>query len=79
MLRHVTFAAIRDAALLAGGMALLGYETLVSTEPRVVLLTIAAVMMGLPATFAADRWFVPRAPQPPSVTPAPPSDQEPTA
>lgn len=52
------FSQIRDGLLLAGGLLLLGHETLVASEPRLILITISAGMIGLPATMVADRKLV---------------------
>lgn len=67
------FPAIRDVILLIAGLALLGHETLVVTEPRYLLIGIAAAMIGLPATLLADRQFVTSG----SSTPADPPPAEP--
>lgn len=53
-MRMPTGAAIRDAILLVAGLALLGHETLVAVEPRIVLVTIAAAMLGLPIPLRID-------------------------
>jgi hypothetical protein len=53
----LTFPMIRDIVSFIAGLGLLTYETLVPTEPRVILIGIAAAMIGLPATFFADRRF----------------------
>ena len=84
MLLRVKFAQVRDAALLIGGLTLLGYETLGVPEPRIALVTLAAVMMGLPATFIADRWFVggalpPASPPDPTDPPSSTTGTGPTA
>lgn len=55
---RLKFAQIRDVVLLIGGLLLLCHETLVVAEPRYLLIGIAAAMIGLPATFLADRRFV---------------------
>ena len=70
---RLKFAQIRDVLLLAGGLSLLGYETLGAAEPRWILVTIAAAMMGLPGALVADRLLVDRSPQQqPGPDPAPP-------
>ena len=46
---------IRDVVLLIAGLALLAHETIVAPEPRIALLTLAAAMLGLPATLRLDR------------------------
>lgn len=65
-MRGLKFGPIRDAVLFVSGLTLLGYETLGVAEPRIVLITIAAAMIGLPATFLADRRFVGSPPEPPT-------------
>lgn len=70
------FQAVRDVVLLLAGLALLGHETLVVAEPRYLLIGIAAAMIGLPATFLADRKFVTSTPSPPPVEPPPPPAAE---
>lgn len=80
MLRRLKFAGVRDVILLIGGLALLGHETLVVAEPRYLLIGVAAAMIGLPATFLADRRFVtsaPSDPTSPAPTPLPPGDAPP--
>jgi hypothetical protein len=88
MFRKLTFAQVRDVLLLLCGLALLGHETLVAAEPRWILIGIAGGMIGLPATFLADRRFVSStpagqpAPEPtptPEVPPAGPEQQGPAA
>lgn len=72
---RLKFGPLRDAILLIAGLALLTYETLGQAEPRVVLITIAAAMIGLPATFFADRKFVTTT----SPDPTPPPELPPPA
>ncbi|GEL20852.1 hypothetical protein [Pseudonocardia asaccharolytica] len=71
--------AIRDAVLLIGGLALLGYETVIAAEPRIAILTIAAAMIGLPATVLADRKLISRntTPSESDPSPGPPSGRPP--
>lgn len=72
---RLKFPAVRDVVLLITGLLLLGHETLVVAEPRYLLIGIAAAMIGLPATFLADRRFVtsaPSTPDPPAVEPPQP-------
>jgi hypothetical protein len=78
---RLKFQAVRDVVLLLAGLALLGHETLVVAEPRYLLIGIAAAMIGLPATFLADRRFVTSTPsQPPAEPPPlPPAEQDPAA
>lgn len=64
-LKWPRFHQVRDAALLVGGLALLAHETVLAPEPRIALITIAAGMIGLPATFLADRRFGGSTPSPP--------------
>jgi hypothetical protein len=63
-MRKLKFASVRDIVLLILGLALLGHETVIASEPRVALLTIAAAMIGLPATLLADRRFTSSSPAP---------------
>ncbi len=70
-LTGATFAQVRDVLLLLAGLALLGHETLVAAEPRWALIGIAAGMIGLPATFLADRRFVSSTPTEPLPEPTP--------
>lgn len=49
------FPALRDLALLLGGLALLWHETVVATDPRLPLLAVAIGMLGLPASLLVDR------------------------
>jgi hypothetical protein len=76
-MRGLKFGPARDVVLLVCGLSLLGYETLGVAEPRIVLITIAAAMIGLPATFLADRRFTGEPPTStpslPPPTPAPPA------
>lgn len=58
----------RDLALVLGGLLLLAYETVVVESPRVLLVTVAVAMLGLPATLLVDRSFPTR---------KPPADKEP--
>lgn len=51
----LTFPTVRDVVLLLGGLAILAHEVFAAGGPRTELLTIAAGMIGLPATFLADR------------------------
>lgn len=67
------FGPVRDIVLLISGLALLGHETLLVPEPRGLLITVAAAMIGLPATFFADRKFVGSSPS----SPTPPEQQPP--
>ncbi len=69
----VTFARARDIVLLLAGLALLGHETLLVAEPRYLLIAIAAAMIGLPATFLADRRFTSSPPTPTPADPSPPA------
>lgn len=55
---RLKFGPTRDAVLLVTGLLLLGHETLFVGEPRAILIGIAAAMIGLPATFFADRRFL---------------------
>ena len=48
---------VREAILFAAGLLLAGYETVAVPEPRVLILGMAAAMLGLPATLALDRSF----------------------
>ncbi|MDL5159393.1 hypothetical protein [Actinomycetospora termitidis] len=48
----------RDVAMLLGGLGLSFYETVISPEPREVILALAALMLGLPASLISDRAFV---------------------
>lgn len=48
-------ATVRDVVLLIAGLLLLAHETIVAPEPRLALLTLAAAMLGLPATLRLDR------------------------
>ncbi len=59
------FSTVRDIVLLILGLALLGHETVIATEPRTALIAIAAAMIGLPATLLADRRFTGSSPPPP--------------
>lgn len=59
------FRLIRDAILLLSGLGLLAYETMVSPEPRLAIIGVAAAMLGLPGTLITDRLFhQAREPQP---------------
>ncbi len=73
-MRVLKFGPVRDVVLLISGLTMLGYETLAPTEPRIVLITVAAAMIGLPATFLADRRFVG---SPPPDPPPPTGDRAP--
>jgi hypothetical protein len=55
---RLKFGPTRDAVLLISGLLLLAHETLLVDEPRAILIGIAAAMIGLPATFFADRKFL---------------------
>lgn len=63
---RLRFGPTRDAILFVSGLALLGYETLGSPEPRALLIAIAAAMIGLPATLFTDRRFIGPPPEPPT-------------
>lgn len=71
-LKPPTFPAARDMVLLVLGLVLLGHETLAVPEPRVVLITVAVGMIGLPATLLADRRFVSSSPSPSESSPPEP-------
>lgn len=66
-MQRLKFGPLRDVVLLLGGLAILGHEMVIVVEPRIALLTLAAGMIGLPATFFADRKF-----QLPGIPPAEP-------
>jgi hypothetical protein len=70
-MKHPTWAAFRDTVLLVGGLALLTHESLIVPEPRIVLITIASAMIGLPATLRLDQ--VVRTLSGPSDKPTPPA------
>lgn len=55
---RLKFGPIRDVILLITGLGILGHETLAVAEPRYLLIMVAGAMIGLPATFFADRKFV---------------------
>lgn len=79
---RLKFQPVRDVVLLVAGLLLLGHETLLVAEPRYLLIGIAAAMIGLPATFLADRKFVTSAPSqtpPAEPPPPPPIEQDPAA
>jgi len=75
-MRRLKAAGVRDFTLFVSGLTLIGYETLAPPEPRWLLITIAAAMMGLPATFVADRWLVDRTPPPQPEAPADPAPSD---
>lgn len=76
---RLKFQPVRDVVLLIAGLLLLGHETLVVAEPRYLLIGIAAAMIGLPATFLADRRFVGSTQSPPAPPPLPPAEKDPAA
>jgi hypothetical protein len=76
MMKPPTWAAFRDTVLLVGGLALLAHETLIVPEPRVVLLTIAAAMIGLPATLRLDQAVRSLSGQPDKATPSTPPSSD---
>lgn len=49
------FRLIRDVVLLIAGLCLLGYETFIVVEPRLVIIGVAVAMLGLPGTLVTDR------------------------
>ncbi len=57
-LTAATWSVIQGAIMFFGGLSLLFYETVVSPEPRLIIITIAGGMIGLPATIIADRTMV---------------------
>lgn len=76
-MQRLKFGPIRDAVLLLGGLAVLAHEMVVVAEPRIALLTLAAGMIGLPATFLADRKF--QLPGVPSTQPPDPTSERSTS
>lgn len=62
---------VRDGVLLVAGLALLWWEVMVLPEPRPLIVTLAAGMIGLPATLITGRTLL-GGPAPPPRTP--PSD-----
>jgi hypothetical protein len=72
-MKRPTPAAARDFVLFLAGLVLLAYETVAVPEPRWLLITIAAAMMGLPGALVADRLFLGRAPHPSPEAPAEPT------
>jgi hypothetical protein len=75
---RLKFGPVRDVVLLLCGLGILGHEMVVVAEPRIALLTLAAGMIGLPATFLADRKFTLPGGTPPPTDPAaaPPSSTD---
>lgn len=70
------FRVFRDVVTFLAGLALAGYEVLTAVgEPSLIVLGLAATMMGLPGTLGVDRLLNRGEPTPPK-TPAP-QDEEP--
>ncbi len=65
-LTAATWSVIQGAIMFFGGLSLLFYETVVSAEPRLIIITVAGGMIGLPATIIADRTLVRRSKDDPS-------------
>jgi hypothetical protein len=70
------FPALRDLALLLGGLALLWHETAVVLEPRLPLLAVAIGMLGLPASLLVDRKLGRSASSPSALAPREPESQQ---
>lgn len=51
------FRLVRDVILFLSGLALLGWETFGTPEPRLAIIGVAAAMLGLPGTLITDRLF----------------------
>lgn len=68
------FRVFRDVVTFLAGLALAGYEVLTAVgEPSLIVLGLAATMMGLPGTLGVDRLLNRGEPTPPKA----PEDEEP--
>lgn len=68
----VTFRVFRDVVTFLAGLALAGYEIVTTApngEPSLVVLGLAATMMGLPGTLGIDRLLNRGEPPPPPESP----------
>jgi hypothetical protein len=61
---RVSWAGARDALLSLVGAGIVVHEVIAVPEPRLVALTIAAALLGLPGTWATDRALLKRRPTP---------------
>jgi hypothetical protein len=68
-----SWAGARDAILSLLGAGLVVHEVVVIPEPRLIVLTIAATLLGLPSSWATDRALARRRPSEPARA-SPPDD-----